>query len=231
MSIFEAAIRVVAPPQCIGCGQEGDSLCTACSSAEILPHGERCWNCGSISAGSRTCPKCRRLGGPGFVWICTDYSGLAKELVTTYKFNHQRIAADAIARLMGGTFHERFDNELINRRSYVIVPVPTATSRVRERGFDHALLLAKAIARETGQDYSPLLGRTGQSRQVGAGRKERLARPTKDYYLRLSYAATGRNILLIDDVLTTGGTLVAATKVLRAAGAKRVDALVFAKRL
>jgi predicted amidophosphoribosyltransferase len=75
------------------------------------------------------------------------------------------------------------------------------------------------------------LRRLDQTRQLGAKREERLAQLTGSFAVKNHRRVSGRIILLVDDVLTTGGTLIAASKTLKAAGAKQVDALIFAKKL
>jgi predicted amidophosphoribosyltransferase len=80
-------------------------------------------------------------------------------------------------------------------------------------------------------EYSLALRRFGQTRQLGAKRENRLTQLNGSFAIRNPRRIQNRKILLIDDVLTTGGTLIAASKALKAAGAKQVDALVFAKRL
>jgi ComF family protein len=144
-----------------------------------------------------------------------------------YKFGQQRIAAQKIAEFMFHTFvHPDYANQ-----NYIVVPVPTATKRIRERGFGHSELLAKLIAQKLALSSCKALGRLGQKHQIGASRSTRLAQPEGNYYVRWPEQVKGQNILLTDDVLTTGATLRAATKALRVAGAKHIDALVFAKRL
>lgn len=231
MSIFEAVIGWVAPPQCVTCGREGSALCTACSTSEIVPYGQQCWLCNRVSIGGRTCPKCRVGGSPRFVWITTNYDGSAKDLIKIYKFGHQRTAARTLSQLMIETLHDFNNPDELIKLNYLIVPVPTATSRIRQRGFDHSALLSTTLARRMATKSTNVLGRLGQTRQLGAKRPDRLSQPEGNYFVRLPQIIKGRNILLIDDVVTTGTTLKAVTKVLRAAGAKRVDALIFAKRL
>lgn len=230
MSVLEAAIGWVAPPQCIACGAEGSSLCLGCSTSEIVPYGERCWLCDGLGPGGRPCKTCR-ISSPLHVWITTSYSGVAKELIKAYKFDHQRAAAKVLSQLMSETFFDFNRQDAPQRLNYLLVPVPSATSRIRQRSFGHGELLARKLALRLGLRYANPLGRLGQSRQVGAKRSRRLVQPKANYFVRRRKLIKNRNILLVDDVTSTGATIKAVTKALRAAGAKRVDALVFAKKL
>jgi len=94
VSLLDTVVGGFAPAVCIGCAVEGATLCQVCCSCEIIPFGERCWNCAMLSMRSRTCKSCRTSGSPRYVWIATDYAGLAKELVQIYKFGYQRAAAN-----------------------------------------------------------------------------------------------------------------------------------------
>jgi competence protein ComFC len=231
MSLLEAAIGWLAPPQCVGCGSEGYSICQTCSTSGIVPFGERCWRCSALSPKCRTCQKCRLPGSPSYVWINTDYDGLARQLVSLYKFGHQRAAAEPIARLMVNTLLSFSSIDEIKARNYLVVPVPTATSRIRERGFGHSELLARKVALKLNADQSNALRRLGQTRQLGSKRQNRLTQLEGSFAIKNRQTVYGRNILLVDDVITTGGTMLETTKELRAAGARQVDALLFAKRL
>jgi competence protein ComFC len=231
MRVLDTVIGWLAPPVCLGCGVEGFSFCFECSISNIIPFGERCFNCNSLSVKSASCDRCRNNDPPRHVWVSTDYEGVVKSLVQLYKFGHQRVAAKSIANLMSESFLFFNSNEDILKTNYLVVPVPTATSRVRQRGFDHSALLARAVASNLKLPYKNVMQRLGQSRQVGKSRNERFKQAERNYEVIKPGMVAGRNILLIDDVVTTGATLCSAAKTLRKAGAKRVDALVFAKRL
>jgi predicted amidophosphoribosyltransferase len=108
-----------------------------------------------------------------------------------------------------------------------LVPVPLHPRRERRRGYDQASLIARALSDRTGLEVRACLARTGSSgAQVGRGRGERLAGPPGEIYVRGPVPA---RVLLVDDVVTTGGTLSACATVLREAGAKRIAGLAYAR--
>jgi competence protein ComFC len=231
MSLLETMVGWLAPSLCVGCGAEGTSLCVACATSEILSFGERCFSCDALSEKSRTCLKCRQNGAPNSVYVSTTYDGIAKDLLQKYKFGQHRAASSSITSLMAETFISLNGYEAIAQSNYLVIPVPTATSRVRQRGFDHADLLARMLANKLKLQKGKPLIRFGQTRQVGVSRLSRLRQLEGSYFVRKPELVAGKNILLVDDVVTTGATLRAATKELKKAGARRVDSLVFAKRL
>lgn len=119
--------------------------------------------------------------------------------------------------------------EVLPSRNYLVVPLPTATSRVRQRGYDQARLIAKALAARMKLPYSDCLARIGQAHQVGANRQRRLEQLEGAYRLKRSAVVAGRHVLLVDDVMTTGASLDAASQILLRAGVKTVDAATFAR--
>ncbi len=231
MRILDSAIGWLAPPICIVCGSEGSVLCEVCASVEILTFGEKCWGCGIVSERAATCPRCRRSGSPRFVWITTDYESTAKALVSAYKFGHQRAAAKALSKLMVETFLQFNADKEIDMKDYLLIPLPTATSRVRQRSFDHTALMAREIGLELKLRISTCLRRLDQSRQLGAKRDVRASQLKNNLYIVNGFKIKGRNIVLLDDVITSGATITEAAKTLRWAGAKSVNSLVFAKKL
>ena len=111
----------------------------------------------------------------------------------------------------------------------VLVHIPTATSRVRQRGYDHAGLLARSLSRQERIAHVGCLSRMGQAHQVGSGRMARLRQLEHAFRLVRQDRIRGRHVVLVDDVLTSGATLETAARVLRRAGAARVSAIVFAQ--
>jgi ComF family protein len=219
MSLLDTLVGTFAPHDCLGCGTEGSLLCLACSSLfDQIP--ERCYRCKKLSPGNKTCTSCRSSSKLHTVQAVTVYEFIAKDLVWQLKFQGTQAAAKEIAGLMV---------PLLPRQDALLVHIPTATARVRQRGYDQARLLARSISAQAKRPYLPLLARMGQHHQVGASRHQRITQLAEAFRVTNESAVKDAHIILIDDVLTTGATLEAAAKKLRAAGAKRVDGLVFAQ--
>ena len=216
MNVIEYILSTIAPHECLGCGVEGSVLCTRCSQAlPIIP--ERCYRCLRSSAGYRTCKACRSHSALHDVYAFTEYDGSAKELLHKLKFERLRAGALSAANLMA---------RQLTAPNMIVTHVPTATSRVRQRGYDQAALLARRVALNLNAEYTPLLARLGQQRQVGKNRSER-QKQMQTLFITIKKQPP-HYVLLIDDVITTGATLEACARVLKAAGVKRVSAAVFA---
>lgn len=171
---------------------------------------------------------------PAHVWVAVVYRGVAARLVYKYKFDHQRQLAEFMAAQIVDVLNAVVSTESVNTQfgnNVLVVPVPTATKRTRERGFDHSKLLARQLATSLGLQYADVLGRIGQKSQVGASRHDRISQSKNEYYIKTPRLVSGYKIILVDDVVTTGATLIACSKVLRASGALSVDAAVFAKKI
>jgi len=156
--------------------------------------------------------------------VASYYDGIAKDLVWKLKFGGGQTAARQMSINMKNILN--FSNCLPGT---IIVPVPTATSRIRSRGYDQAELLARELSRLTGLRQVACLARLGQAHQVGANREQRQAQLAEVYFVKKASTVFGSQILLVDDVLTTGSTLEAASRVLKQAGARQIDAAVFAQ--
>lgn len=217
---IDALLSHLAPHDCLGCRAEGKLLCDNCvSSLTHVP--ERCYRCHKLMDGGRTCSTCRHHSPLYAVHARTAYRGDAKQLVQLLKFQSVQAAAREIA--------EQMAHHLPTDSRFLIVPVPTATSRARMRGYDQAVLIAKHLARLTGNRFSNALRRSGQYHQVGSSRKQRMTQLRDAYRCARLSDVNGSHVILIDDVLTTGATLEAASRVVKQAGAERVNGYVFAQ--
>ncbi len=207
MDLLGLATSLLAPPLCAACGR-------GCRAEAVL-----CTRCSRSLAAARPI----LAGGPQGVdraWSSAPHDGVARSLVAALKFRRLLPVAD----LMADRMHWLAPGHLLGG---TVVPVPPAPPRLRRRGFDPAGELAGALAARLGMEPVRCLARRGSAHQVGRTRAERIGRPPRIE----AVGAAPRGVLLVDDVLTTGATLSACAAALRAAGARRVVALTFTRRL
>lgn len=222
MPILERILSVLAPHECLVCTQEGSLLCSSCAYEVLEPVPERCYKCLAKSRDSAVCQKCRNNSPLKYVWVATEYEGVAKELLRLFKFEFAQAAHVPIAQQLAETLPYL-------KPGTIITYLPTASSRYRTRGYDQSELIAKRLAKLKKVDFLPLLGRHGQTRQVGSTKKQRIAQAEEMFWVKTKLPAK-TEIIIIDDILTTGASLEAAVRLLKKAGAKQVSAAVFAQK-
>ncbi|MEM6997294.1 MAG: phosphoribosyltransferase family protein [Patescibacteria group bacterium] len=206
-------MRVVAPDLCIVCGRESKLLHDDCTE-EMEAAPPSCIVCGALSKDYRLCSPCRKTTGMDTCYFFSTSDSPARRLISSAKYSSNKDACTAAAALMGEISPDYLDE-------FGVTHVPSAYSRVRERGFDHAAVVAHELASRKQLASHQLLRRVGTSKQVGSSRAARLRQAKEQYAIAASRVVPER-ILLVDDIYTTGATLTACTKLLKQAGAKHV---------
>jgi ComF family protein len=223
---FPAAL--VAPSRCAVCGAwPAQPLCAGCI-ARFTPPVHRCSLCAlPLPAGLAVCGACVREPPPlDACFAAVAYACPWAGLVGRFKFQQEPGWAATFGRQMAaipGLAAEFATTDLL-------LPMPLAPRRLAERGFNQALLLARALDRARTEARLLLrLRETGS--QTALDRKSREANVRNAFGLEPLRAAAVRDraVLLVDDVMTSGASLHAAARVLRQAGARRVAAVVLAR--
>ncbi len=220
MKALEKIFDLVAPYECLVCQGEGQVLCEKCAADNIQPIPSRCYRCKKLTSDFAVCPSCRTYSKLNNVWVRSEYVGVTKELVHEMKYKSNRQAAKLIAELLREMLPILQDLTVVN--------IPTATGRVRQRGYDHTKVMANELARLCSLPHQNAMARTGQTRQVGSNRETRLNQLEDSFIVKKQ--VEGQKILLVDDITTTGATLESAATELRKLGAQKVYAVAFAQK-
>lgn len=219
MSVFEKIISIIAPFSCFGCGASGKLVCGACAEQTFDPILPQCVLCEQLSPSFTVCVECANKTHLSACYTPFRYDDLAAKLVWALKFERAMAAAAEIAWHLHLSL-PKTDWDLVTH-------VPTTNKRARQRGYDQAALIAKEFAKLRGISYSRLLFRAKDARQFGRGRAERLNQ--LDGAFEPARRPLNQHVLVVDDVMATGSSVMHCAEVIKLAGARKVDAAVFAR--
>lgn len=210
--VIQSVLDFLFPPRCPVCRAYVEQLgdwCPACMKAAQQPHAIL------LPALSQ-----RFIGA---VWALGIYRGGLRSLIHALKYKKKRSALPCIATFL------RESDFVLPTAIDIAVPVPLHEARYRERGFNQVELIFGAWLEGQGLPLEQALVRTKQTGPLYRMRPSERRQSLKDAFSMARDAdVSGKHILLLDDILTTGATLSACAAVLRRAGAARVDVLVFA---
>lgn len=224
---FYGPLDLVCPHRCKGCGELGRLLCGCCKKYIESNAWRRCVMCGGIVENFWLCGKCVEKSELDGLLAVGLREGLLAEVVKSYKYGPVRGLACDLAEMVGDSLVEGLSCSTglkegpegdysggLEGLEVVIVPLPTIGRHIRERGFDHTLLLAKKVARRCGIKVERSLERNNDAVQVGATEYERI-KQAKTAYKCVCEVRDNIVYVLLDDVWTTGASMEAAARELR----------------
>ncbi len=239
-------INLIFPSRCLNCKtytEHGAAICRACESNIPLNHALFCGKCGARLPAAAPA-RVQRAGGstkaglpkkichkdfPYLLGSATDYNNEAvRNLVHGLKFRFIRSASEPLGRLLA-----RYTEELaLPLRGYTTIPIPLSPARFRERGFNQSELVSKIFADhfKLPLDTKSLI-RIKHAKPQSETRNivERQENVKKCFAVKHPESLRGTNVVLIDDVTTSGTTLLEAAMALKSAGVKKIIALTAAK--
>jgi len=232
MKIKEFAARIAElayPPKCAACGElldlsERGALCIKCRSEWEKEKLRFCSRCGDPHVWCQCGATVRDSGTIIEEYIhLVPYSvaknTVGKRIILRAKKKDQRRVFEFLADEMSRLAKVRLGEEYI--QNAVVAAAPRSRSSVRKYGFDQTSYLAKEIAERLGTAKVKVIKRRGGKVQKGLDRYARVGNAEKSYCLNAKYADTvfRKNVLLVDDVVTTGSTVLACADILAEAGA------------
>jgi ComF family protein len=238
-TLWDAALALVFPQACAVCGRSVESrhdgvACASCWKQTPI-FGEAtavCWKCGAtthatVSPDKRESIRCGRCDDEPFTAAraCGSYEGALRASILNLK--HEPLVARRLADLL---FEVQRSGPL--NSADLIIPVPLHRERESERGFNQALLLAKELShlsRVPLDEHAVVRQVDTKRHRAGMDRKARRQSVDRAFGVRHSDLITGKRVLLVDDVYTTGATVSACAAAIKDAGAEDVFVLTLAR--
>ncbi|MFH1032749.1 MAG: ComF family protein [Chloroflexota bacterium] len=224
----EISLNLLFPQRCVGCGKEGSLLCQSC--LRLLPRlmPPICPLCGLPQASGVLCPDC--IGGQTAIDGIRSpfrFEGIMSEAVHQLKYQNIRTLAPVLARLL---------QDYLNTKPVpgeVLVPVPLHSRRLKERGYNQSGLLVKQLGKLTGLPVADncLIRERHTSPQAKTLTVDERRSNIANAFTCRNDKLKSKQVILIDDVSTSGATLDACASALKAAGAKSVWGLVLAREV
>ncbi len=216
---------LVYPPHCAVCGRLGAWFCADCTQGIVPVSPPLCRHCGKTVAREGLCWNCQeghsRLAGMRSAGL---HLPPLQQAIHAFKYEGMRVLAEPLGAVMADAWRRD------PLPASTIMPVPLHPKRLRQRGYNQSLLLARILGERIGLPLREgLLIRARNTRaQVGLGQEERLINVSEAFRCP-GGTLQGERVLLVDDVLTTGATLESCAGVLLDAGAAEVWALTLSR--
>lgn len=226
--MFDFIASLLYPKKCVRCKKSGSYICDNCFAGITFLEYQHCGVCQKGSIDGLTHPKCRTKYGIDGIISAISYKGIVKKLL--YQFKYPPYLSD-LRGILGKILYEGLIQQegFINYCSdgnLLIISVPLHTKRERKRGYNQSELLAKELSLHSNltQVTPVLLRQIATKPQFELKKEERVKNILGAFALNPKFKnkLKGRNVILVDDITTTGATLRECAKVLKKSGVEKV---------
>lgn len=219
------------PKYCVNCKLFGSYLCANCFAQLSFDTQVICLVCGKGSLDGRTHPLCKKTNSIDGVFCGVSYAYVVKKLV--YVFKYQPYVSDIQQVLVDLLYESLIQKELFIKHftsDAVFIPVPLFTKKLQQRGYNQSFLLAKGLAKKFEVSVADILLRTKETKpQFGLSKQDRKENMKNAFAIKNKCGTFGKTAFLIDDILTTGATLVESAKIVKQHGFQNVWGITFAR--
>ena len=218
--LIELGYKTIFPLRCGGCGLRGTAWCPACNHKLQPVSRKRCTRCGLPATSDNDCEACDSLEINLLVRVFAKYAPQLSSAILHLKYRPNKELANVMASWLTNVYRREAWH------AHLVVPVPLSAKRHRQRGYNQAGLIACSVAEELGIQYLPdgLMRIRETGSQVGLNPTQRRIN-VQDAIQGNKSALHDKNILLVDDLVTTGATTIACAQAAEQAGARRIYAL------
>lgn len=227
-NLWREGINFFFPPRCPGCGKKGTWFCEDCLSHLTYTKNQICLVCGEPAISGFTHPGCETRYTPDRFLTPFIFRGPLRRALYGFKYRGRFALSKILGELVGEWLEYR---EVSFLPGAALVPIPLHWFKRLRRGFNQAELLAQVLERELNLPLDPsLLKRTRYTvSQTRLSEKERRKNIKGAFICPHPEKVKGKNLVLVDDVCTTGATLREAARTLKHAGARTVWVITLAR--
>lgn len=224
--LFRYLVKTFELGRCPVCARPGTGgrfgLCASCLNKLDFPEHRACPMCGRpMPTGETLCHDCRLDPKPwGRAYCVGPYSGLLRDMILDFKFSGQLGLGRILAHMAA---------DAVKPGKGLLVPVPLHTARLRRRGFNQCLELARRVSKLREIPFANALTRVKNTRPQMELTKTERRQNIKSAFSADPGKILGQRVILVDDIMTTGSTLKECAQELKKEGAEKIDILILSR--
>lgn len=227
---MENFLECLFPSKCLACGNTESLICRNCIRKLKMICTTACFTCGSDNFTGQTHKHCIGYGYPKHIFSFYDYEGIVRKAIKLAKYNKKQFCYMRYITKVG--IQEAKRNGYFIERNHVLVPIPLHKNRQQARGFNQAKIIAQELSRvfEIEVEEKALYRIKDTPQLVSRNRKERYESIADAFITGEITGLRNKNIILVDDVCTSGATLVEATRAFAQINMHNVSCITLARK-